>query len=241
VRHALAARDGGALVIGLINVEGSPLGAAAEHEVPLCAGPELAVAATKSMVMAALAGLAVVAGCTADDSLAAELALLPQRLDQAAQADWSALTRLLPTARAAYVVGRGCDLGVAKELALKVAETVGVPALAFSSAEFLHGPLAAVSAQTPVLGIATERGELASVLTALERARGQGARTLLAHGFKPAADVPRADLWLPNPRGSSADALLALVPAYLAIEAAAVVAGRDPDRPAGLAKVTQTL
>lgn len=241
VRYATAARAAGAYVVGLINTDGSPLGAASDHEIPLCAGPELAVAATKSVVMSVVAGLGMVAGFRGDTGLLEALRVLPGRLDEAAACDWSALSALLPGAQAVYVVGRGADLGIAKELALKVAEAVGIPALAFSSAEFLHGPLGAVSAQTPVIGVASERHALQSVLTALERARGQGAQTLLAHGFGPSGGVAPAQLQLPAALGTLADAVLTLVPAYLAIEAAAVAVGRNPDQPKGLAKVTETL
>ncbi len=241
VRYAQAARAAGAYVVSLINTSGSPLGAAAEQEIPLCAGPELAVAATKSVVLSMLAGLGMLAGFNADGVLLESLRKLSSRLDQAALCDWSALTAALPAARAVYVLGRGADLGIAKELALKIAEAVGIPALAFSSAEFLHGPLGAVSAQTPVVGIASDQRVLGSVLTALERARGQGARTLLAHRFGAAAGVPLPQLQLPPALGTLTDSVLTLVPAYLSIEAAAVAAGRNPDQPKGLSKVTETL
>lgn len=241
VRYAEAARAAGACVVSLVNTQGSPLGAASDREIALHAGPELAVAATKSVVLSVIAGLALVAGFSADDRLLQALRGLPARLQAATRCDWSALTAAAPSARAIYVVGRGADLGIAKELALKLAETVGVPALAFSSAEFLHGPLAAVSAQTPVLGVVSDARALESVLTALQRARGQGSATLLAHGLDGLADVPPAQLQLPAPQGTPADCVLTLLPAYLAIEAASIAAGRNPDKPGGLSKVTQTL
>ena len=240
IRYAACARGAGAYVIGLINVDGSPLGDTCDQQIALCAGSEKAVAATKSVVMSMLAGLALVAGFRCDRVLTDALCGLPQRLDAAATCDWSALTAALRDARAVYVVGRGADLGIAKELALKVAEAVGIPALAFSSAEFLHGPIAAVSEQTPVLGLVSDSHALESVLSALKHARGQGARTLLAHGFV-ATGLPSAQLLLPPALGTLADVVLALVPGYLAIEAAATAAGRDPDRPRGLSKVTETL
>ena len=241
VRYAVAARAAGAYVVGLINTGGSPLGAVADTEIPLCAGTELAVAATKSVVLSVVAGLALVAGCRGDNALLGALHRLPGRLDAAAQCDWSALTAALTGARAVFVVGRGADLGIAKELALKIAEAAGIPASAFSSAEFLHGPLAAVSAQTPVVGVVSDPRALESVLTALERARGQGAATLLAHGFGASPVIPLPQLPLPAAAGTAADCVLALVPAYLAIEASARAVGRNPDRPAGLSKVTETL
>ena len=241
VRYANAAHAAGALVVGLINTGGSPLGAASHHEVALCAGPELAVAATKSVVMSVIAGLGLVAGFRDDPLLLAALDKLPGRLDQAAACDWSALAALLPGSQAVFFVGRGADLGIAKELALKVAEAVGIPALAFSSAEFLHGPLGAVSARTPVVGVASDLQALDSVLLALQRARAHGATTLLAHGLPIASAAAAAQLPLPVCSGTVADVVLPLLPAYLAIEAAARAVGRNPDQPAGLAKVTETL
>ena len=239
VRYASAARDAGAYVIALTNTGGSALGAGADVDIALGAGPERAVAASKSVILSIFASLGLVAGYREDAALQYALAQLPERLRAAAHCDWSALGALLPNARAVYVLGRGADLGSAKEIALKIAETVGVPALAFSSAEFLHGPLGAVSAQTPVLGLAARPGEFDSVRTALSRARAMGAPTLLAHGQS--ATNSAADLPLPATQGTLADCLLPLMPAYLAIEAAARRAGRDPDQPRGLSKVTETL
>ena len=239
VRYASAARAAGAYVVALTNTGGSALGAGADVDIALGAGPERAVAATKSVILSMFAGLGMAAGYHDDTALRQALTGMPARLREAACCDWSALGALLVQARAVYVLGRGADLGVAKEIALKIAEAVGVPALAFSSAEFMHGPLGAVSAQTPVLGIAARPGDFSSVRSALEHARAMGAPTLLAHGQS--AQPVAADLALPAAQGTLADCLLALVPAYLAIEAAALRAGRNPDQPRGLSKVTETL
>ena len=265
LRYAQAARRAGAYTLAFINAEGSPLQDCVDLRVPLCAGIEASVAATKSVLMSLLAGLAVLACYREDAPLLAALQDLPHRLDQAAACDWSALGAALSGARAAYFIGRGADLGIAKELALKAAEVLGVPSLAYSSAEFLHGPLGAVSNQTPVIGMVSDAADLPSLLIALERARALGAPTLLAHGLAVSAPTPATQLPLPprqdqqgatrttsastdisaeigrSDSSSLADALLFLPPAYLAMEAAARALGRDPDRPAGLAKVTRTI
>lgn len=244
LRYAKAARRAGAYTVALINADDSPLQACVDLRVPLCAGTEHSVAATKSVLLSVLAGLAVLAGFHGDQVLLAALRQMPQRLEQAADCDWSALGAVLSGARAAYFIGRGADLGIVKELALKTAEVLGIPALAYSSAEFLHGPLGAVSDQTPVIGLASDATDLPSLLIALERARAMGASTLLAHGLATSSQIPAAQLRLPLPNSagvSLADAPLALLPAYLALEAAARAAGRDPDVPAGLAKVTRTI
>jgi len=236
--YASACRRGGASTLALVNAPHSPLGKACDLEVLLRAGVETSVAATKSTVAAALAGLGLVAGyCRAkgDAGLHDALASLPARMAAALEQDWEALSAVLPGARAVYVLGRGATLGIAKEIALKISETTGVPALAFSSAEFLHGPLGAVSAQTPVIGLCSAAEHRDSVNQALRRAGECGAPTLSAF------TGGSGDLSLPPACERFTDAVLMLPPAYLAIEAATRRMGRNPDAPASLSKVTQTL
>ncbi len=242
IAYAQARRQSGARVVALVNAPGSPLGQASDLEVGLAAGPENSVAATKSTVAACLAGLGLVAGhaqARGDGQLWAALQSLPQRMVAAQAMDWSQLSALLPGARAIYLVGRGATLGVAKELALKISETTGIPALAYSSAEFLHGPLGATGAQTPVVGLCSDPDHRDSVAQALARAGARGAPCLAAYsggGGSSGGELPQ-----PPATERFTDALLMLPPAYLAIEAAAVQMGRNPDAPDGLAKVTRTL
>lgn len=241
VACAALRRGAGARSIALVNSAGSPLGRACEVEIVLHAGPERSVAATKSTIAAGLAGLGLVCGMHRTGLDGLSLATLPERLAQATGCDWSAFGSMLPGARALFVVGRGACLGMAKEIALKVTETTGIPALAYSSAEFLHGPVGAVGAQTPVLGLCCDDEHRASLGQALQRALDRGAPCLAAaFDGGPAAALPGLALPLPPARNRWADALLLLPPAYLAIEAAARAMGRDPDAPLGLSKVTHT-
>lgn len=238
LQYAERRKAQGARVVALVNSEGSELAAIAQASIVLQAGPELSVAATKSTLAACLAGLGLAASIDPEKSapLIKGLHALPRLLEMATQdGQWSALTEVLPEARAIYFVGRGATLGIAKELALKVSETTGIPALAYSSAEFLHGPIGAVSAQTPVVGLSTDPAQHASIVEALSRAHQRGAPTLRAcHGASSQLPIPTVD--------EKFTAALSLLPsAYLAIEAAAVRMGRNPDSPAGLAKVTHTL
>ena len=238
IAYASARQRAGARTLALVNAPGSPLGQACDVEVLLQAGPELSVAATKSTVAAGLAGLGLVAGyCRAmgDARLQSALESLPERIALALQQDWTALAALLPGARAVFIVGRGATLGIAKEIALKISETTGIPALAHSSAEFLHGPLGAVDGRTPVIGLCSDAQHHDSVAQTLARAAARGAATLGAFSGG------GGRLPLPAPLERFSDALLMLPPAYLAIEAAALAMGRNPDAPDGLAKVTRTL
>src|SRR4029078_7964557 len=107
-----------------------------------------------------IAALSVVAHLVAhwaqDFALSAELARLPGQLARAWECDWNAGVDALAGANNLYVVGRGFGLGIAQEAALKLKETCGLHAEAFSSAEVRHGPMALVRAGFPVL-IFTQR------------------------------------------------------------------------------------
>ena len=249
VNYVQARRAQGVRTLALVNAPQSPLGRACAREIVLQAGPERSVAATKSTVAAGLAGLGLACGlqpAAAQLPLLQALHAMPERLQQALACDWSAWGRLLPGARALFVVGRGACLGMAKEIALKVTETTGIPALAYSSAEFLHGPLGAVNAQTPVLGLCSDAEHRASLAQALQRAADRQAPcAAAAFGAAVASGVgglplPGFQLPLPTPLHRLADALLMLPPAYLALAAAASAMGRNPDAPLGLSKVTLT-
>ena len=144
LRNAQAARIAGARVVAMVNVENSPLAALADVVIPLHAGPERSVAATKSYLAALAAVLHLCARWHQDAALGAALRALPDALRAGWGADWSALTDGLVDADNLFVVGRGFGLGVALEAALKFKETCGLHAEAFSAAEVRHGPMALV-------------------------------------------------------------------------------------------------
>lgn len=234
VAAAQAAREGGALAIAVVNAEDSPVAQAADLVIPLAAGPERAVAATKSVTNSMLAGAMLVARWTGDDALQAALARMPERLDQALALDWSAWTRSLQFASTPFIAGRGHGFGAVREVALKVQETLRLPALAYSAAELRHGPRAALSSSTPVLAL-RQNDHVAQSIDALVKDLREGGIPVEAcggpHGTLPwiGADHP------------ALDPIAMLVPAYRAIEAEARRRGHDPDRPPSLSKVTETL
>jgi glucosamine--fructose-6-phosphate aminotransferase (isomerizing) len=141
----------GASVAALVNAEGSPLAGRADWLLPLHAGPETSIAATKSYI-ASLAGVVQIVTAWAEAAdLSRELEMVPALLAQSWERDWSALVNGLLHARGLYVLGRGLGLGVAQEAALKFKETCGLHAEAFSSAEVRHGPMALVGPDFPLL------------------------------------------------------------------------------------------
>jgi glucosamine--fructose-6-phosphate aminotransferase (isomerizing) len=223
-----AAREAGAVVLALVNAEGSPLARAAHHTVPLRAGPETSVAATKSYIASLAAILQLVTAWTQDGALGRALEELPSGLEQAWQLDWSPAVASLRPAHNLYVVARGLGLGIAREAALKFKETCGLHAEAFSAAELRHGPMALVEKGFPVLAFAqhdeTREGteELAAELVRL------GAEVVMA-GAAPAGAVA-----LPTIRAPAAiEPVLMIQSFYRLANALAIARGRDPDRPVG--------
>lgn len=233
---AQAARDAGARLVALVNAPGSPLAALADMELPLWAGPEVSVAATKSY-LAALAAIAqVVAAWTEDAALEAALTGLPELMTRAAGLDWSPALDALEDAGSLYVVGRGPGFAVAQEMALKFKETCGLHAEAFSAAEVRHGPMALARDGFPVLVLAQDDPSRDGTEALAAELTQAGARVLIAGASAPDA------LTLPS---LGADPLLQpilLVQAFYGmVEQLSRRRGFDPDRPPGLAKVTRTL
>ncbi|HZZ90270.1 MAG TPA: SIS domain-containing protein [Caulobacteraceae bacterium] len=234
---AEAARNAGALVVALVNDAASPLAQLADVTIPLLAGPELSVAATKTYIGALSAIVQLVAHWSGDARLLASLAQLPELLDQAWAQDWSPALPLLTDARSLYVLGRGVGFGVAEEAALKLKETCGVHAEAFSAAEVRHGPMALVGPDFPVLAFAQNDETRAGVEAALAAAAAQGAPAIKAGG----GEQPGV-LTLPT-RGACPvlEPIAYALSFYRLVAAVAVARGLDPDRPPHLSKITETL
>ena len=233
VRTLEAARRSGALTVAVVNAEGSPLAAAAEWVVPQRAGPERAVAATKSFVLTLLAVARLVAAWTNDGALLAALPRLPGRLRAALAAEWPAE---LDAPRGLYVVARGPALATAQEAALKLKETSRLHAEAFSAAELRHGPRAVAVPGFPILAFATDDAGGDDTRALAEELEAAGSPVLWAS----ARPGPGLHLPLPPPLHPWLDPLVAVLAFYPWAERLASSRGLDPDRPAGLLKVTQT-
>ena len=237
LRNAQAAKIAGARVVALVNVEDSPLAGLADVVIPLHAGPERSVAATKSYLAALAAVLHLCARWCDDDELSSALVRLPDALRAGWNADWSALTDGLVDAHNLFVVGRGYGLGVALEAALKFKETCGLHAEAFSAAEVQHGPMALVGPRFPVLCFAQDDDTLDSTLAVAREFRQRGAQVFVAApGAQGAGTLPVA-AGLP----AMCTPLLIIQSFYRAAAALALRRGFNPDVPPHLAKVTETV
>lgn len=229
-------RAGGATTVALVNDINSPLAASAEWAMPLHAGPELSVAATKSFINSMVAGARLTAHWQNDPELLDGLAALPEDLYQAANSDWSRAIEVLAPARNIMVVGRGISFPVALEAGLKFKETSALQAEAFSGAEIKHGPMALIEDGYPLLIFATRGPNQASLLQLAKEMRTRGARVLLAAP----ADIAERDLTLPTARIPDLDPITAIEAFYVMAAHLSKARGMDPDKPRHLSKVTKT-
>ena len=229
-------RGGEATTVALVNDITSPLAQAAEWAMPLHAGQEQSVAATKSFICSLVAGARLVAHWENNPELLDGLAALPDALRAATQVDWSPALEVLAPARNIMVVGRGISFPIALEAALKFKETSALQAEAFSGAEIKHGPMALIEEGYPLLIFATRGPTQASVLQLAAEMRTRGARVILAAP----SDVAERDLTLPVAATPDLDPIVAVQAFYIMAAHLSKARGMDPDRPRHLSKVTKT-
>lgn len=227
---------GGARTIAVVNDAASPLARAAQWVLPLHAGAEQSVAATKSYIAQLVAGARLVAQWQADAPLLRALDSLPDALERAAGLDWQPLVDALVDADRLFVIGRGLSLAIAMEAALKFKEVCGIQAEGFSAAEVQHGPMALVGRGYPLLIFAPRGPAQAGLLALAAQMRERGARVLLAAP----EGTPGAELPLALTGSEDLDSIAAIQSFYPAVEALARARGLDPDRPRHLGKVTRT-
>jgi glucosamine--fructose-6-phosphate aminotransferase (isomerizing) len=242
IDYVARARTAGAYTVALTNDIGSDLAGAAEAVLPLAAGPERSVAASKTYLnqIAALGlfaasaageGRRFAAGIrTTADLLEGAIPELEEQVRPVALS-FASVGRM-------FVVGRGIEFATARETALKLLETCRVAAEPLTATAFAHGPVAALDPLFPVWTIASDDATLPAVVEAAERVRAAGA-TLVASGDA-AEKLSGAAYALPVPKPPEQllSPLLSVVPGQLFAAALARARGLDPDHPAGLSKVT---
>ena len=236
------ARAAGALTVAITNEPDSELASAVEAVLPLEAGAERAVAATKTYLNQ-VGALALVAAHAAGKPrrYAGGLRLVAEELEGLIPH----LERVvLPLAASfaftgrMFVIGRGPEFATAREIALKLLETTRIAAEPLTATDLAHGPVAALDPLFPVWAVASDDETLPAILEAAERTRAAGA-ALIASGS--AADrLAGAEYSVPIPNLGSRllSPLLSVVPGQLFAWALARSKGLDPDRPRGLSKVT---
>jgi glucosamine--fructose-6-phosphate aminotransferase (isomerizing) len=235
-------RRQGRPTLALTNDPDSPLARAAADVLPLEAGEERAVAATKTYLNS-LAAVALLCASLADDApRLAQLDAVPDWVEEQIERSLAQADELdvYGDADGATVVARGINYGTAFEIALKIRELSGLLVEAYSTADLLHGPIAGIADGWPVIAIAPSGPAFESVREAVVAVRARGAR-VLAISDDPAL-LADADTPLPLARAVPdwLSPLVAVVPGQVAALRLARLRGSDVDRPHGLSKVTLT-
>jgi len=233
VEIAARTRRFGAVVVGITNEPGSPLTEVGDLTLLTEAGPELAVPATKTVTAQMLAAAAIAAAFDPSLVTMADLTALPDAVASlvADPSPAEAVAGRWPQARRLIVTGRGLAYAAALETALKIKETARVHAEGLSSADLLHGPIAALDSRLPV--IVVSGGERFAADEAALAAR------LATEGVPYAVCGTGGDLPLPTASEVTSPILATVRGQQLAL-AASLLRGLNPDAPAGLSKVTAT-
>ncbi len=238
-----AARAQGAPTLAITNAPESPLADAADRTVDIGAGPERAIAATKSYT-AELLAVAALSAAMGDDTVArADLAAVPDLVAAtlSVEPDMAEIARDHAAVVRSLVIARGYEYATAREWALKIKELAHVFADPYSAADFQHGPLALVEPGVPVLAVARNGAAAVGLVALLGRLRDDLDAELVVVG-----DVPEAlalATWpvpVPPAPAEWLAPIASIVPGQMYALHLTRAKGLDPDAPRNLSKVTRT-
>jgi glucosamine--fructose-6-phosphate aminotransferase (isomerizing) len=227
--------------IAITNRPASPIATAADAVLPLEAGDELAVAATKTYLNSLGAIALLFAWSTRDGAALRELELMPGRISEQLERSFADVAQLDGEIRGGTVVARGMNYGTSFEVALKIRELSGLLFEAWSAADLMHGPVAAIAPDWPVIALAPSGPTLATMRTVIDDLVHRGARVtvvaddpgVLGRGAVQLRLVEEVPEWL--------SPLTTVIPGQVAAFHLAQLNGSDLDNPHGLQKVTLTL
>lgn len=223
------------LRVAMVNDVSSPLTTAVDVTLPLMAGPETSVAATKSCIAAMTLVLGLVGHWRPQSGMATAFGRAASVLQRAIAADWSAADGFLDGDGPVYVVGRGPGLAIAAEAALKLKETSGLHAESISAAEIRHGPFTLAGPSLRAIIFAQRDAAFPGLRTLASDLVQQGASVLLV-----SPDTTLPGVHTPTDEEPVLELIAMLARFYLFANAAALRRGRSPDRPPMLSKITET-
>ncbi|WP_298558826.1 SIS domain-containing protein [uncultured Aliiroseovarius sp.] len=240
VRLTEAFAKTGAYTVAITNDATSPLSQATAATLPIYAGPELSVAATKTFVTSLVAGLWLLAQLKDDAELIAAIHALPKHVQKATECDWTPVVDAIigsSECQSLFTLGRGPSWAISNEAALKFKETCQIHAESYSSAEVLHGPVSIVEPGFPVIAFAARDAAEDSIAGVADALAEKGALAFTTSDkAKVATHLPHVctDHWITDPVAS-------IVSFYGMVETVAARRGINPDTPRHLKKVTETV
>ena len=224
------------------NIE-SPLAKAADEVIGMHVGEEKAVAATKTYT-ASLTALALLSyGLLGDAEILAEIEKIPEKVAGALE---NTLTMIEQMQRYRFmtqcaVIGRGYNYSTAFEASLKIKELTGIIAEPYSSADFLHGPIATVHRGFPVLAVAHKGMVFADMVEIISKVKALGAELITISDSREVGELAQLPISIPEGVPEWLSPIVNVVPGQILGWQLALQKGMDPDNPAGLSKVTLTV
>jgi glucosamine--fructose-6-phosphate aminotransferase (isomerizing) len=233
----------GALTAAITDFPDSDLGRTADYVIDLSAGEEKSIAATKTYT-AELAAIALLSVALSGDAGRSEmLDRIPGQVAQALEVE-NQIAQVAERYRymqSCVVIGRGYNYATAFELSLKLKELTYTVVEPYSSADFMHGPLAMVASGFPVIAIAPSGQMLPDMMAFIDTVKHRQAELLVISDDQAALGMARVPLRLPPGVPEWLSPLTSIVPGQLFAMYLAHARDYDVDRPRGLHKVTETL
>ena len=232
-------KKAGCTTLAIVNKEESPLAESADLVLPVRADAENAVAATKSVITSLVALVSIVAEYNQDSYLLASLEKLPAVLKESLKSDWSNAIQELKVSKNMFVIGRGFGFPIAQEMALKLKETCGIHAEAFSSAEVLHGPFALMTRAFTTFTILQSDESAKGTHEIVKKMTDLDVKTICATTDSQSA--AKLHLHVDVEIHPILQTIVLLQEFYLMANHLAVSLGLNPDNPSNLKKVTETV
>lgn len=245
IEYTTYAKNKGAETLAFVNDENSDLAQIADNVIPLLAGVEKSIAATKSYIATLSALLQFVAFLESDKKLLNALTELPKQLTNSKNFQSQELLNHMKKINNIIILSRGYGLTVAKEAALKLKETCGLHAEAISSAEFIHGPIALISQGIPILFFLQDDYTRYNLEDTICELKAMGAdisiiapKNILTSKIKSSANIL---VELPESIHQCCDPFMAIQFFYQIVEKLSISKGLNPDKPPFLKKITKTI
>jgi len=241
IEYLSYAKERSATTIAIVNSPNSPLAKIAEIVIPIHAGKEKAVAATKSFLATLSALIQLIGHIKNDKQLLALINKLPERLYECLDPLSEPFIKTFAKTKNLFVIARGYLLPIAKEIALKFKETCAIHAEAYSSAEILHGPMAMVDENFHGLFLFQKDESRKFTLDVFQKFAKLKARTF---SFLPADLLMQTntDKFFITPRSLHpvCDPLIQIQTFYPLCAKLSLIKNKNPDKPQNISKVTKT-
>lgn len=238
IKYSHAAKAGGGYLIAMTNDEFSPLAAISDTHISLLAGKEVAVAATKSYAAELLCSLILVDSWLNQEVLAASVFSQAKLL----VADKNLVAKAVDSVNSQdeiVVLGRGFSYPNAKEFALKIQETSKVSVQGLSIADYMHGPISALTSKTQLFVLAQNDSDLSFIEDYIRQIRSRSPKIYWI-GTKTLAEVGEIVIEGAKTGNEIYNCIIdCIIIQRFAMEFARKN-GMDPDKPTGLSKVTLT-